>query len=155
MYANSVCSASANEPYHRVHGAELAEIVFVGRVVAVPCHYIERREGLGSREELALILLHDQVVTALVLIPRHWCLEVARICQPIAAYTSIQQLTLRVKVKVKRKLRCCWKAGLNKLSTCKLTGQARRIHINALVFYSCSLYQHTGQWDLHLTNLKS
>ena len=78
--------------YHRVHGAELAEVILVGRVVAVPRHYIERREGLGSREELALILLHDQVVTAFVLIPGHWRLKVARICQPIAACTSMKVL---------------------------------------------------------------
>jgi len=41
---------------HRVHGAELAEVVLEGRVVAVPRNTIKWREGLGGGEEVPLVL---------------------------------------------------------------------------------------------------
>lgn len=70
---------------HSIHGAELAEVIFVGGVVAMPGNNIEGGEGLGRGEELPLILLYYSVAAAAVLKPGHWALEVPRIGQAIAA----------------------------------------------------------------------
>lgn len=70
---------------HRVHGAELAQVILVWGVVAMPRNHIEWGEGLCCREKLPLILLHDSVMAAAIFKPRYRRLEVTCICQSIAA----------------------------------------------------------------------
>lgn len=76
---------------HSVNRAELCQIIFVGRIVAMPGDHVEGREGLHRLKHAAAQLVHDHKVGLPVLVPCHRRLEIPRRCQAIGTCASPQR----------------------------------------------------------------
>ena len=66
-----------------IQGAEVRQVVLVGRIVAVPGHHIEGREGLAGLEQPAVELVQDLVGGLAVLESGYGSLEVPGIGEAI------------------------------------------------------------------------
>ena len=77
----------------RADGVEAAQIVFVGRIVAVPGHHIERRVVDLGGPEMTAQLGHQLEIAFQVFIGGHRRLEITRVGQTVGAdHAQIRQL---------------------------------------------------------------
>ena len=86
---------------HRVDRAESGEVVFVGRVVAVPGDHVEGGEVLPRLKDPPAQLVQDRKGARAVLKACHRCLEISGGCQAIctcAGHLMISRLDQRLAV---------------------------------------------------------
>ena len=71
---------------HWIDWAESRQVVFVGCVVPMPCHHIERWKALWCTKHFAPKFAHKIPRLLHIFKSGHWCQEISRVCQPVCPY---------------------------------------------------------------------